>query len=507
MTEPMQEPQVHEPVGAAVRQQVTNLTVLASFAEAVARWRYAQQQRRAEEAEQQARRAQLATRAAEQAEAQQRRDDAAVRRFNAAQHRAASAVFTRAESTEFLVQADTSTLGETWAAAAAYHRTDPQAASAMDRVEIRLRVLHPDAMATYDLLRSQGAGPQDAMAKAVQLMDPDAVVADRGPGARAAYRRAGELHGEAPSGGDLVPAHALRSPVGVERVAHLRALEEYLGQVAASSPNGVGASGIAETRRALRQDIESLDVVLRSGGSTPSVTATFGEAMDRWVRLETPTAPTAPGTGDDPVARINEIQRRVAAATYSRAFVPSWLEDADVRALGETWAAAAAYPGDRRAVVALDRVEQRLRGSQPAAMQVYDVLRGEGELRQEAMLRAAPLMEPGRAPLSPGEAPQAMAAARIGTVFVPPNAEPMAPGRAGQEQMHGRLQELSRHLGDAVDVGPPAAHAVPAVQKAAAQWREQVSDTRRMLAAAGAQTEGLSLESGAALPGHRRGGT
>lgn len=57
----------------------------------------------------------------------------------------------------------------TWAAAAAWADADPHAASALRKSEERLRRLHPHAMARYDRLRGDGAGPVDAMREAVPL--------------------------------------------------------------------------------------------------------------------------------------------------------------------------------------------------------------------------------------------------------------------------------------------------------------------------------------------------
>jgi hypothetical protein len=69
----------------------------------------------------------------------------------------------------FPAQADLLQAGRAWGAAAPYAGADPEAAAALRRAEERLRTLHPYAMAQYDRLRGEGAGPLDAMRGSVHL--------------------------------------------------------------------------------------------------------------------------------------------------------------------------------------------------------------------------------------------------------------------------------------------------------------------------------------------------
>ncbi|MEH1124766.1 hypothetical protein [Micromonospora sp. CPCC 206061] len=477
-----------DPIGEALRRQLNNLTVAASFAEAVARWRYVRLQERAER---DARAAEQATRAAEQAAA----DEEVIRRFNQAQRRAAGGVYGRAFDNDFLLRADLRTLGETWVAAAAY-RDDPRAAEAMTRVEIRLRVLHPEAMARYDQLRADGITPGEAMFKAVRLMDPGGPEPSEGQEARPAGHRAGAVDGGPAAGGELVrvgsSADVPRPAATEEMLAHLRNVDVYLSSVAAASPGDEAAAArIAEVRAGVRRNIDHIEGVLRSGGRSTSVGWAYERAMGRWVRLETQTPPSGPGADVDPAGRFNEAQRQAASSVFSRAFDDDWLQRADVRQLGETWAAAAAYPGDRRAVAARERVETALRGSEPAAMTVYDSLRGLGHEPGDAMLRSVPLMEPGRAPLSPGELPNVAAATRLGDVPVPPVAEPMPSGRSGRQHVENRLRELDQHLAAIVASGPRGR-----------QWQEQAGQARNVILGEivagenGAGSDGLAGQDG-----------
>jgi hypothetical protein len=74
-----------------------------------------------------------------------------------------------AHDARWLAQADLLQAGRVWGAAAPYADTDPEAASALRKAENRLRVLHPYAMSRYDRLRTEGAGPLEAMGEAVYL--------------------------------------------------------------------------------------------------------------------------------------------------------------------------------------------------------------------------------------------------------------------------------------------------------------------------------------------------
>ena len=74
-----------------------------------------------------------------------------------------------AHDARWLAQADVHQAFRTWGAAVPWADTDPVAASAMRKSEERLRTLHPFAMARYDRLCAEGAGPIEAMRKAVRL--------------------------------------------------------------------------------------------------------------------------------------------------------------------------------------------------------------------------------------------------------------------------------------------------------------------------------------------------
>jgi hypothetical protein len=74
-----------------------------------------------------------------------------------------------AHDARWLAQADVPQAFRTWGAAVPWADTDPVAASAMRKSEERLRTLHPFAMARYDRLCVEGAGPLDAMREAVRL--------------------------------------------------------------------------------------------------------------------------------------------------------------------------------------------------------------------------------------------------------------------------------------------------------------------------------------------------
>jgi hypothetical protein len=91
----------------------------------------------------------------------------------------AKAGWAPAHDPRWLAQADVIQAAGAWGAAAPYADADPAAASAMRRSEDRLRFLHPYAMARYDRLRQEGAGPLDAMNEAAPLF---ARAADARPG-------------------------------------------------------------------------------------------------------------------------------------------------------------------------------------------------------------------------------------------------------------------------------------------------------------------------------------
>lgn len=473
------------PIGEAQRNVVNNLTVLASFAEAIARWRYVQAQGRAERDEAAA---QQATRAAEQDELQRRRDEPVIRRHNEAQHRAAAAVYGRASNDEFLLRADLRTLAETWGAAAGYADRDPAAAEAMRRVEVRLRVLQPEAMARYDALREEGATPGHAMFKAMRWMEPPPEQGTDGPTAREGRDRAGAIPGWLSTGGDLVPAggpgDVPRPPTSAERLEHLRNLDGFLERL--EPVDGPGAQRLAEVRASLREDIAFVESVLRGGGrSTDSPwreTPAFDDSVGRWVRAETPVGPTDPAAPTDPGARFNDTQRLVARADFSRAMDDRWLDRASTVELGQAWAAAAAYPADRRAQAALERVEDRLRVTQPDAMRAYDRQLELGQDRHSAMLRAVPLMEgelsSGR--LADGPQPRGRYTGDGLDVQPPPGAEPIAQDAAGLAHTQQRLRDLDRHLDQVAAGGPNDG----AFQQQVGEGRLAVQDELRRVDAA-----------------------
>jgi hypothetical protein len=92
-----------------------------------------------------------------------------------------------AHDSRWLAQADLLQAARVWSAATAYAEADPAAGSATRKCEERLRVLHPYAMAWYDRLRGEGAGPFDAMRQALPLFGR---ATHARPGERAAHRRA-----------------------------------------------------------------------------------------------------------------------------------------------------------------------------------------------------------------------------------------------------------------------------------------------------------------------------
>lgn len=75
-------------------------------------------------------------------------------------------VYTQVLNETWARQASTSELLTAWSAAGPHRDTDPLAGLASDRIEERLRRLHPEAMNIYDTARTQGAGPIDGMTEA-----------------------------------------------------------------------------------------------------------------------------------------------------------------------------------------------------------------------------------------------------------------------------------------------------------------------------------------------------
>lgn len=87
---------------------------------------------------------------------------------------AARASWTPGLDAGWLRQADVFQAARAWSAAMPYADRsvpwyEPAAATAMRKCEERLRELHPNAMARYDRLRSEGMGPAEAMHEAAHL--------------------------------------------------------------------------------------------------------------------------------------------------------------------------------------------------------------------------------------------------------------------------------------------------------------------------------------------------
>jgi hypothetical protein len=112
-----------------------------------------------------------------QARAVAERDERARRALGAqirADRDAARAGWTPGLDAGWLRQADVFQAARTWSAAMPYADRsvpwyEPTAATAMRKCEERLRELHPNAMARYDRLRSDGMGPAEAMREAAHL--------------------------------------------------------------------------------------------------------------------------------------------------------------------------------------------------------------------------------------------------------------------------------------------------------------------------------------------------
>ena len=102
-----------------------------------------------------------------------------------------------AHDARWLAQADVLQAFRTWGAAVPWADTDPVAASAMRKSEERLRTLHPFAMARYDRLCAEGAGPLDAMREAVPAVRLPPERAPGRPPPRAGDRSPGRCHARA----------------------------------------------------------------------------------------------------------------------------------------------------------------------------------------------------------------------------------------------------------------------------------------------------------------------
>ncbi|WP_067479503.1 hypothetical protein [Actinomadura hibisca] len=80
-----------------------------------------------------------------------------------------------------------------------------------------------------------------------------------------------------------------------------------------------------------------------------------------------------------------------ARAKWTPAHDRKWLKQADLLQVGEAWAAAIPYAGQRPdAASAVHKCEERLRNLHPYAMRHYDQARAEGHGPLEAMREAAP---------------------------------------------------------------------------------------------------------------------
>ena len=94
------------------------------------------------------------------------RDAAAARAQQQLAHATVRFAFTPALDDGWLRSATTSELLGVWAAAASVAAQDPLAYRAGDRVEQRLRRLHPEAMSVYDSALADGEDPGRAMSRA-----------------------------------------------------------------------------------------------------------------------------------------------------------------------------------------------------------------------------------------------------------------------------------------------------------------------------------------------------
>ena len=137
-----------DPGGEAAARAAQLAAMVVSVAEAAARLR--------------AHRLSAAQTAAEQ--------DAAARRAMAASEAAtARIVYGAALDDDWRRQASTTELLDSWTAANVYLPVEPLARLASERVEHRLRQLHPEAMAAYDAARSAGFPREDCLDVAAHL--------------------------------------------------------------------------------------------------------------------------------------------------------------------------------------------------------------------------------------------------------------------------------------------------------------------------------------------------
>jgi hypothetical protein len=99
-----------------------------------------------------------------------RRDQAALRAFARVDAARAGLVYRQALSPSWVRGADTTQLLTAWHCAGPYREHDPTANLAADRVEQRLRQLHPEAMAVYDGVELRGLPPDYRMQQASRLL-------------------------------------------------------------------------------------------------------------------------------------------------------------------------------------------------------------------------------------------------------------------------------------------------------------------------------------------------
>ena len=173
-----------------------------------------------------------------------------------------------AHDSRWLAQADLLQAARVWSAAAAYGEADPAAGSAARKCEERLRALHPYAMAWYDRLRGEGAGPFDAMRQALPLFGR---APNPRPGDRAAHRGALESHVASPDGGagvthreqvaaadrdQLVADTASTHAPGDRTAAQLAA--ECFPCTAADAVAAAAAASRSPVRRVVVQDVGQL---------------------------------------------------------------------------------------------------------------------------------------------------------------------------------------------------------------------------------------------------------
>jgi hypothetical protein len=112
---------------------------------------------------------------------------------------------------EWLSDATPIEAARAWAAAVPFAKDEPSAALAMARTEVRLNEVHPEAMAEYRQLRSEGWAPTDAMLECAELFDRPSLSAS-GPEATASTSLASSRTSARTS---------LTHDMGLEHSAHL----------------------------------------------------------------------------------------------------------------------------------------------------------------------------------------------------------------------------------------------------------------------------------------------